>query len=153
MVRKLNDPETALKDFLETNWNLEDDLAKAKIQFHRTHRRYEESLKAPQAIMGHTTGDQTLTEESMLEGIVRLTVDLVSWAKENSKIAIEAAKTNKWNMKEEVERIVHNVKPLPTDWIIAYVSNFFNLDDEKLTPPIIKERLIVTVHFQRVKTA
>ena len=117
----MNDFEAELLALINTQWKASDP-AKADIDFHRGLKKPEKIVK-PQVALQHFGGSQSPlgSKRTELDGRDRETVVVQVKAVNSSVSRIEAAKTTKWKMMKEIDRILR-LEELPTSWISAWVE-------------------------------
>ena len=148
--------KTLLTTVLKANWTLTGDLKKADITFTRSVWRAESGggLETPRVEVSHDRSRRLQESDEFFE--YAATVTLRVWSKGSDDDAITTAKDLKWQMIEEVKRIVGLYKPKgdidpPTDWDHMLVVSMNNADLETLTYPLLAEAITIVIrHFWTV---
>lgn len=148
----MNDPEVTLKDtILYTNWNLSGDLDKEEITFTRSQWRAESggALEKPRIVVDHTRANREQEVDDLF--VYDAEVIVYQWATGSTGSAITTAKDAKWDMIEEIKRIVKlydvgGSKSLPSDWKSMKVMSFTNLDSN-LARPLLAESIVIRIRL------
>lgn len=147
--------KTLLDTILKANWGLADDLALAKITWTRAVFRAEGggTFDEPRIEVSHKGVPSATREQEFAEIFdyyVRIRV--YKWSSGSGDDDIETAKDDKWEMMEEIKRIVKLYKKggsetLPTNWKGILIMSFRSIDSEELKKPLLGEEFVVRVKF------
>ena len=149
--------KTLLTTILKGNWALTNDLAKAKITFTRTVYRAEGggTFETPRIEVTHGLGSPPARREQEVSEIFDYyaTIRVYKWSKGTDDTDITTAKDVKWQMMEEVKRIIGLYDPktgskdLPTNWKDILVTTFRSIDVTELKRPLLGEEFTVRIKF------
>lgn len=147
----MDDPEDVLKDtILNANWALTGDLAKAKITFTRSFWRAEDKgiFNKPRIEVSHISSTRVQEIGNFYDYLARVRV--YCWSKGTDDDDITEAKDQKWDMIEEIKRIVDlydvdGSETLPTNWKDLLIMNHRSIDLEELQRPLLGEEFVIRV--------
>lgn len=153
--------KTMMTTILEANWGLADELAKAKVTFTRSAWRAEDggTFDTPRIEVSHALGSPPARREQEVSEIYDyyLMVRVYKWSKGTDDTAITTAKDVKWQMMEEVKRIIAlydtgGSKSLPAEWKDLRVMSFRSIDVTELKRPLLGEEFTIRIKFNWMPT-
>jgi len=148
----MEDLELQLLTLLKNNWSVKAET----VLFHRNMRRVEGSLTQPNVIIREQTDVGKWNKEGTGECLALIVVSTRLQASNTTNEAIETTKEIKYDLREEVYRILRVANDSsdtsiekPTAWEWAYVTRRINRDNFDAPIPLLGEELNIMVAYQR----
>lgn len=145
--------KTLLNTILNGKWALTGKLAKAKIIWTRSFWRAESggTFDDPRIEVSHINIPREQEVGQIFHFFARVRV--YKWSKGSSDTDITTAKDLKWQMMEEVKRIIDLYDPktgseaLPTNFKDILFMSASSIDIEELPKPLLGEEIIIRIKF------
>jgi len=147
----MDDPEVTLQDtILNANWALTGSLVKAKITWTRSFWRAEGggTFDTPRIEISHVSSGRIQEVGHFYHYLARVRV--YKWSKGTDATSITTAKDAKWDMMEEIKRIIDlyekdGSETLPSGWHDLLIMSHTSIDVEEVTPPLLGEEFIIRI--------
>ena len=142
---------TLLETILKGKWNLEGDLAPAKIVWTRSFWRAESggTFTNPRIEVSHSINRREQEIGQLFNYLVRIRI--YKWSTGSDDTDITTAKDLKWKMMEEIKRIIDLYDPntgtetLPTNWKDVLFMSSISIDQENMPKPLLGEEIAVRI--------
>lgn len=145
--------KTLLTTILKGKWALTGKLAIAKIIWTRSFWRAESggTFEDPRIEVSHINVPRHQEVGQLFHFFARVRV--YKWSTGSSDARITTAKDLKWQMMEEIQRIIALYDPntgsqaLPTNWKDILIMSCRSIDVEELKRPLLGEEFVIRIKF------